>query len=333
MSSVSSLRARADWVSALGGHRIVVLGDVMLDRYLWGRAERISPEAPVPVVKVDREETKLGGAANVALNLKALGDHPYLVGLSGDDAQARVLHERLTHYGFDTSGLVAVAGRPTIQKTRVLAGTQQVVRVDREDDSEVEGADADRILACFEAALPSADAVLISDYGKGTLSAGVVDAAVHAARARGLFVAVDPKQTHFHRYRDVSILTPNHHEACFAAGRKVKDQEGLEAIGRMLREQLAAEYLLITRGEQGMSLFSANAKPDHIPTVAQHVFDVTGAGDTVIATLTAAVAGGLEVPDACRLANVAARRAVAEVGSYAVTRQELVDELAVLGVH
>lgn len=252
------------------------------------------------------------------------------MGLTGDDAQAQVLNERLARQGFDTSGLVVIQGRPTTQKTRVVAGTQQVVRVDREDDREVEGNDAQRVLASFEAALPSADAVLISDYGKGTLSATVVDAAVHMARARGLFVAVDPKETHFHRYRDVSILTPNHHEACFAAGRKVKDQEGLEEIGRTLREQLSAQYLLITRGEHGMSLFSANAKPDHIPTVAQHVFDVTGAGDTVIATLTAAVAGGLEVPDACRLANVAARRAVAEVGSYAVTRQELAHELAVL---
>jgi D-beta-D-heptose 7-phosphate kinase/D-beta-D-heptose 1-phosphate adenosyltransferase len=333
MSSVSSLRARTHWVSALGGHRIVVLGDLMLDRYLWGRAERISPEAPVPVVRVDREEVKLGGAANVALNLQALGDHAYLVGLAGDDPAAQVLSSRLRHHGFDTAGLVVAAGRPTIQKTRVVAGTQQVVRVDREDDTEVDGELAGRILAAFQAALPSADAVLISDYGKGTLSADVVDAAVHAARARGLFVAVDPKETHFHRYRDVSILTPNHHEACFAAGRKVKDTAGLEAIGHQLREQLGAEYLLITRGEHGMSLFSAHAEPDHIPTVAQHVFDVTGAGDTVIATLTAAVAGGLEVPAACRLANVAARRAVAEVGSYAVTKQELVDELAVLGAH
>jgi rfaE bifunctional protein kinase chain/domain len=330
MSSVSSARARTSWISALGGHRIVVLGDIMLDRYLWGRAERISPEAPVPVVRVHREEIKLGGAANVALNLQALGDHPYLVGLAGDDVQARVLQERLAHHGFDTSGLVTVAGRPTVQKTRVVAGTQQVVRVDREDDSEVEGPDAARIVASFEAALPTADAVLISDYGKGTLSAEVVDAAVHAARARGLFVAVDPKETHFHRYRNVSILTPNHHEACFAAGRKVKDEAGLEAIGTMLREQLSAEYLLITRGEHGMSLFSASAPPDHIPTVAQHVFDVTGAGDTVIATITAAVAGGLDVPAACRLANVAARRTVAEVGSYAVTRQELAQELALL---
>ena len=330
MSSVSSARAHTRWISSLGGHRIVVLGDIMLDRYLWGKAERISPEAPVPVVRVQREEIKLGGAANVALNLQALGDYPYLVGLTGDDTQARTLQERLAYHGFDSSGLVPVAGRPTVQKTRVLAGTQQVVRVDREDDSEVEGPDADRVLACFEQALPSADAVLISDYGKGTLSAGIVDQAVHAARARGLFVSVDPKETHFHRYRDVSILTPNHHEACFAAGRKVKDTAGLEAIGTMLREQLGAEYLLITRGEHGMSLFSASAPPDHIPTVAQHVFDVTGAGDTVIATLTAAVAGGLDVPAACRLANVAARRTVAEVGSYAVTRQELAQELALL---
>jgi rfaE bifunctional protein kinase chain/domain len=325
------MRARTDWILALGGHRIVVLGDIMLDRYLWGKAERISPEAPVPVVRVDREEIKLGGAANVALNLQALGDQPLLVGLAGDDPPSQVLESRMRHHGFDTSGLVRVAGRPTIQKTRVLAGTQQVVRVDREDDSEVEGDDAERLLACFEAALVSADAVLISDYGKGTLSARVVDAAVHSARARGLFVAVDPKETHFHRYRDVSILTPNHHEACFAAGRKVKDTAGLEEIGAQLREQLAAEYLLITRGEHGMSLFSATAAPDHIPTVAQHVFDVTGAGDTVIATLTAAVAGGLDVPAACRLANVAARRAVAEVGSYAVTRDELATELTLIG--
>jgi D-beta-D-heptose 7-phosphate kinase/D-beta-D-heptose 1-phosphate adenosyltransferase len=143
-------------------------------------------------------------------------------------------------------------------------------------------------------------------------------------------VAVDPKETHFHRYRDVSILTPNHHEACFAAGRKVKDDVGLHEIGRQLREGLRATYLLITRGEEGMTLFSGFADPLHIPTVAQHVYDVTGAGDTVIATLTAAVAGGADVPDACRLANVAARRAIAEVGTYAVTKADLKAELAAL---
>jgi D-beta-D-heptose 7-phosphate kinase/D-beta-D-heptose 1-phosphate adenosyltransferase len=331
MSSVSFAPARADIVSALGGHRVVVLGDLMLDRYLWGKAERISPEAPVPVVKVQREELKLGGAANVALNLAALGDTPVLVGLIGEDSQAHQLRQELAVRNFDDSGLVATAERPTSQKTRVIAGSQQVVRVDREDDAETDGELARAILQRFEAQLPNADAVLISDYGKGTLSAEVVDRAVQVARARGLFVAVDPKETHFHRYRDVSILTPNHHEACFAAGRKVKDDAGIREIGEQLRGQLNAEYLLITRGEAGMTLFARDAAPVHIPTVAQHVYDVTGAGDTVIATLTAAVAGGIDTPDACRLANVAARRAVAEVGSYAVTRDELKRELVALG--
>jgi D-beta-D-heptose 7-phosphate kinase/D-beta-D-heptose 1-phosphate adenosyltransferase len=321
-----------DAVSRFGGHRVLVLGDLMLDRYLRGKAERISPEAPVPVVKVETEELKLGGAANVATNLAALGDLPLLVGLIGVDANAALLRSELARSNFDDSGLVETDDRPTSIKTRVIAGTQQVVRVDREDDTEATGALARRILESFEARIDGAEAVVISDYGKGTLSAPVVDRAVHLARARGLFVAVDPKETHFHRYRDVSILTPNHHEACFAAGRKVKDDAGLYEIGRQLREGLSAEYLLITRGEQGMTLFSQSGEPLHIPTVAQHVYDVTGAGDTVIATLTAAVAGGIDVPDACRLANVAARRAIAEVGTYAVTRDDLVSELAALAV-
>lgn len=331
MSSVSSVHLRPDIVAALGGHRIVVLGDLMLDRYLWGTAERISPEAPVPVVRVVREEVKLGGAANVALSLAALGDTPVLVGMVGEDAAAELLRQELASRSFAADGLIATEHRPTCVKTRVVAGTQQVVRVDREDDTEVDGTLAERILERFEAALADADAVLVSDYGKGTLSAPVVDAAVHMARARGLFVSVDPKETHFHRYRDVSILTPNHHEACFAAGRKVKDEAGLIDIGHELRARLHADYLLITRGEQGMTLFSGDADPLHIPTVAQHVFDVTGAGDTVIATLTAAVAAGADVPDACRLANVAARRTVAEVGSYAVSKQELAAEVASVG--
>ena len=331
MSSVSKAVAPREAISALGGHRIVVLGDLMLDRYLWGRADRISPEAPVPVVRVEREELKLGGAANVARNLAALGDVPLLVGLIGDDRQSREMRGVLAESHFSVDGLVVAEGRPTSVKTRVMAGSQQVVRVDREDDNEVDDHLTRRILERFEAALAGADAVLISDYGKGTLSEAVVDRAVAAARARGVFVAVDPKETHFHRYCDVSILTPNHHEACFAAGRKVKDEAGLHEIGQALRNRLNADYLLITRGEQGMSLFARDGEPLVIPTMAQHVFDVTGAGDTVIATLTAGVAAGLAVPDACRLANVAARLAVAEVGSYAVTREELGHELTILG--
>jgi len=321
-----------DFVSQIGGHRVLVLGDLMLDRYVWGKAERISPEAPVPVVRIDREGIKLGGAANVALNLSALGDTPILVGMVGDDTNATLLRAELARLQFSDDGLVTIPGRPTTVKTRVIAGTQQIVRVDREDDTETDGPLAHRIIERFEALLPQADAMVISDYGKGTLSAQLVDRAVHAARARDIFVAVDPKETHFHRYRDVSILTPNHHEACFAAGRKVKDDEGIRSIGEQLREGLNADNLLITRGEHGMTLFARGQEPLHIPTVAQHVFDVTGAGDTVIATLTAAVAGGVDVPDACRLANVAARRAIAEVGTYAVTREDLRHELAALGV-
>jgi D-beta-D-heptose 7-phosphate kinase/D-beta-D-heptose 1-phosphate adenosyltransferase len=303
----------------------------MLDRYLWGTAERISPEAPVPVVRVAREESKLGGAANVALNLAALGDQPLLVGLLGEDAAAEQIRERFVKHGFDASGLVVANDRPTSQKIRVVAGNQQVVRVDREEDTEVGDELAGQIIARFDQFLEQASAVVISDYGKGTLSAEVVDRAIHLARARGLFVSVDPKETHFHRYRDVSILTPNFHEACFAAGRKVKDDTGLTEIGTELRSRLNAEHLLITRGERGMTLFSTGSE-EHIPTVAQHVFDVTGAGDTVIATLTAGVAAGLDVPAACRLANVAARRTVAEVGAYAVTRSDLATELASLEV-
>jgi D-beta-D-heptose 7-phosphate kinase/D-beta-D-heptose 1-phosphate adenosyltransferase len=332
MSSATSALAGRDVVSQLGGHRVLVLGDLMLDRYMWGKAERISPEAPVPVVKVEREEIKLGGAANVALNLAALGDAPVLVGMVGDDSNAGLLRAELARLNFDDDGLVTVQERPTTVKTRVVAGSQQVVRIDREDDAETDGPVAHRLFERFEALVSRADAIVISDYGKGTLSAQLVDRAVHVARTRGLFVAVDPKETHFHRYRDVSILTPNHHEACFAAGRKVKDDGGIRDIGEQLRERLNAEHLLITRGEHGMTLFSRDRQPLHIPTVAQHVFDVTGAGDTVIATLTAAVAGGIEVPDACRLANVAARRAIAEVGAYAVTCDDLRHELRVLGV-
>lgn len=332
MSSHSLVQQQTDIVSQLGGHRIIVLGDLMLDRYLWGTAERISPEAPVPVVKIDREETRLGGAANVALSLAALGDHPVLVGMVGDDASGAVLRTELNRLGFDDRGLVEVSGRPTSQKTRVVAGNQQVVRVDREVDTEVNGTVAQQIIEQFLRALDDgADAVLISDYGKGTLSEPVVDQAIKLSRARGLFIAVDPKETHFHRYEHVSILTPNHHEACFAAGRKVKDESGIDEIGKSLLKRLKSEYLLITRGEHGMALYSQQADPLHIPAVAQHVFDVTGAGDTVISTITSAVAAGAELPTACRLANVAARRTVAEVGAYAVTKSDLQSELDILG--
>lgn len=332
MSSHSSVGPQTDIVSQMGGHRIIVLGDLMLDRYLWGTAERISPEAPVPVVKIEREETKLGGAANVALSLAALGDHPHLVGMVGDDAPGAALRSELKHLGFEDRGLVVVSDRPTCEKTRIVAGNQQVVRVDREVDTEVNGPVARLIIEQFQSALEEgADAVLISDYGKGTLSEPVVDQAIKLARAQGLFIAVDPKEAHFHRYRGVSILTPNHHEACFAAGRKVKDESGIDEIGHELLGRLGSEHLLITRGEQGMALYSQQAEPLHIPTVARHVFDVTGAGDTVISTITSSVAAGATVPLACRLANVAAGRTVAEVGAYAVTKSDLQAELETIG--
>ncbi len=316
------------WVAKLAGRRVLVIGDVMADHYVWGKVERISPEAPIPVVHVSREEVKLGGAANVACNISALGGKVTLAGVVGADAMGEVVRELLRKKGIDTNTLVKHAERPTIQKTRVMAQHQQVVRVDREDSSPLSAKAVETLEDACLRAVESCDAVLFSDYAKGTLSGTLVAAVTKKARGLGKVVAADPKPANIGWFEGCSIVTPNQGEAQSASGVGIVDDASAEKAARVLQERLQSGAVLVTRGEHGMTLVPAKGPVVHIPTRAREVFDVTGAGDTVIATLTLALAAAMPVPEACALANVAAGIVVGEVGVAVVTPAELEAALA-----
>jgi rfaE bifunctional protein kinase chain/domain len=300
----------------------VVLGDVMLDEYWWGRVERISPEAPVPVVAVERQESKLGGAANVAQNIRSLGGMVTTLGVIGADRAGEAVCTRLSEQGLDTAGLVVDCQRPTTVKTRIVAHNQQVVRADFETAAEIDTVTSDQIAAMCQAALADGAAgLVISDYGKGVVNRRLLEQVIGAARAQGRFIVVDPKDTHFPSYRRVTTLTPNHHEAGFVAGRRIRDEESLRAVGFDLLRQLEADSLLITRGEKGMALFEpiGDGRLTTIPTVARHVYDVTGAGDTVVAVLAMSMAVGGTMLQAAYTANVAAGEVIKELGTAQTT--------------
>src|SRR5258705_8435179 len=228
-------------VQRFAGRRVAVLGDCMLDRYLWGRVDRISPEAPVPVVEVERETAALGGAGNVAANLKSLGAEPVLLGVVGSDDEGRRLRRAFEERGLDTKALIEDAARPTTVKTRIIAHSQQVVRADRESRADLSGEGLARLLAALERALPACAALVVSDYGKGVIHPHTLEAALGIARRRGIPVCVDPKESHIDAYRGVSILTPNQHEAGWAQGRRVSDEASLAEVGWGLQQRLDAE--------------------------------------------------------------------------------------------
>jgi D-beta-D-heptose 7-phosphate kinase/D-beta-D-heptose 1-phosphate adenosyltransferase len=320
--------AARDLVSRFRGRRLAVFGDLMLDRYLWGRVERISPEAPVPVVSIDRESYSLGGAANVAHNLASLGAAPRLVGLVGDDAMGRALAEDLVARGVDVAGLVIDRARRTTVKTRVIAHQQQVVRTDEEDLHDVAGTAAAAIDDALDRALDGAEGVIVSDYGKGAITAAGLARLLARAKARRLPVSVDPKETHFFSYGGAAVLTPNVHEAGRSFGRTIKDEATLLAAGTGLREKLDADAMLITRGAEGMSLFERGGRVTHLPTVAREVYDVTGAGDTVVGTYALALACGAEPPLAAFLANHAAGLVIRHAGTAVTTADELLASLS-----
>jgi len=297
----------------------VVVGDVMLDEYWWGSVERISPEAPVPVVAVQRQDAKLGGAANVAQNVRSLGGLVTTVGVIGDDRAARLVKDRLTDQGMSLDGLVVDPSRPTTLKTRVVAQHQQVVRADFETTEAINTGCIEHIAQRCLAALANADGLIISDYGKGVIQPELLERIVEPTKRAGKFVIVDPKDTHFNSYRHVTTLTPNHHEAGFVAGRRIRDDASLRSVGFELLERLDADSLLITLGEKGMALFEPKGRLTTIPTVAKTVFDVTGAGDTVVAAVAMTLAAGGTMLHAAYTANVAAGEVIKEVGTAQTT--------------
>jgi len=320
-----SLRERVD---RFVGRRLLVLGDAMLDHYLWGRCERISPEAPVPVVEVQRESSSLGGAGNVAANLVALGADAVLVGVLGDDAHGRSMLEAFVGRGVDTGGLVRDANRPTTCKTRIIAHSQQVVRADWEMRAEIAGDTLRGVRESLERELPRCEAMVISDYGKGVVTGPVLETAMGLARSLRIPVAVDPKESHLDAYRGASIVTPNQLEAGWVMGRRIVDEASLMEVGWGLQHRLDAECALITRGADGMSLFEKGGRYTHLPTVAREVFDVTGAGDTVVSVVALALAAGADYPEACTLANHAAGIVIREVGTASCSPADLKASLA-----
>jgi D-beta-D-heptose 7-phosphate kinase/D-beta-D-heptose 1-phosphate adenosyltransferase len=314
-------------VARFTGRKVAVLGDCMFDRYLWGRVERISPEAPVPVVEIERESDSLGGAGNVAANLFRLGAQPRLIGVVGADDAGERLRASLAERGVDAGGVLVDATRPTTVKTRIVAHAQQVVRADRESRTDVAGDTLARLSARIRDEVPRCQALVVSDYGKGVVHPGTLEVALGVARKAGIPVCVDPKESHIDSYRGVTILTPNQHEAGYVQGRRIVDEATLLEVGWGLQRRLEAEAVLVTRGGEGMSLFERGGRYTHLPTVAREVFDVTGAGDTVVSVVALALAAGADFPAACRLSNHAAGIVIAELGTASCSPEELIASL------
>lgn len=318
-------------VAAIRGARILVVGDLMLDEYIWGEVNRISPEAPVPVVDV-RERTALaGGAANAAAGVVALGGSALLAGVIGADAGGDALREALRETGVDQAGVVVQEGRMTTTKVRVVAHAQHVVRADSETREPLSPEHEVQIVRWIRERMPEADALLISDYNKGVVTDAVAMAGIEAASSTGRPVVVDSKGVHYTKYRGATVITPNVLDAGKAANVHIEGEDHLREAARRLSETCGGAALLVTRGAAGMTLFSVD-HPLHVPAQAREVYDVTGAGDTVVAALAVALGRDVALPDAVRLANAAAGIVVGKVGTSTVTLDELAERVAETGV-
>jgi D-beta-D-heptose 7-phosphate kinase/D-beta-D-heptose 1-phosphate adenosyltransferase len=310
--------------------RVLVVGDAMLDRFIWGRVSRISPEAPVPVVEFDHESIMPGGAANVARNLTALTASADILGMVGPDEAARQLRRLLVENQVGCQGLLRVTNRPTSVKTRIIAHKQQVVRVDRESSADIDTRTMRRLLAALDGVLANVDAVIVGDYGKGMVRQELLDALKERCRTQGIWLSLDPKPVHRLNLAGLSLITPNRKEAFELAGVPEGARGGnpladplLLRVAEQLLSELRPALLLITLGDQGMLLCQRNQPPFHIPTVAQEVFDVSGAGDTVIASFTLAIAAGASPVEAAIFSNHAAGVVVGKVGTAVVSPEEL----------
>ncbi len=306
--------------------RIVVVGDLMLDRYIWGKVDRISPEAPVPVIEVTEDAERPGGAGNVVLNLLTLGAKCTPIGIVGNDRLALGLLDLLESSGASLDGIVQTDERPTTVKTRIIAGQQHLVRVDRETAEDISTDVENRILEQYKRVLDDADAVILQDYNKGVLTKNVIRGTIDIARERNIPITVDPKKQNFFEFWGATLFKPNVREASRALNRPIVSDSDVERAGSELLARLQSEAVLITRGSHGMSLFSMGRSPVHIPTRAVKISDVSGAGDTVISTLTLGIAAGLKREEAAMLANQAAGYVVGQVGVVPVIREALLGE-------
>jgi len=306
---------------------VLVVGDLILDHYIWGKVSRISPEAPVPVVLVESESLQLGGAANVFNNIHSLGGRADLCGVVGADEGGRRLLQELRGRRHGRGGIVIDPDRPTTKKTRIIAHHQQVVRFDVEHRTEINATLQQRLLRYVESRVREISCLVVSDYAKGVVTAALMAELIRLAALRRIPIVVDPKVEHFPYYKGVTVVTPNHLEAVQAAGVHADDDHAIEEAGEILRQRLGCQSVLVTRGEKGMSLFESDGSRWHIPTVAREVYDVTGAGDTVVGTLALALATGASMRDGAVLANHAAGIVVGVVGTATVTVPQLSEAL------
>jgi len=306
------------------GKKIAVVGDLMLDRYYWGSVQRVSPEAPVPVVEVESESIRLGGAANVACNIQALGGEPILVGLIGNDHVGRSLVDMLKERNLETQGIIVDGSRPTTIKTRIIAHGQHVVRIDNESKADCPDHLISRIIDAVRYNIRDIDGIVIEDYNKGVATAEVIRQVIAVAAKYSKIVTVDPKFNNFTEYKGVTVFKPNRREVEEVLGGRLRTIDDVVSAGKRLLSMLSVQNVLLTRGEEGMSLFEANGGTMHVPTMAENVQDVSGAGDTVIATLTMALAGGAAVREACVLANCAGGVVVGSVGIVPIEPRELI---------
>jgi len=296
------------------GKRVAVIGDLMLDSYFWGKVGRISPEAPVPVVEIDNEFNRFGGAMNVAFNILTLGGIPIPLGVIGNDNEGRVFSNLMKKPGVSSKGIVIDKNRPTTSKTRVIADKQHVVRIDREKTTPISAQTEKKILDLLKKEIKKLDAIILEDYNKGVMTASLIRNVIELASNENIIVTVDPKFNNFFLYQNATVFKPNRKEIEDALGIRISSTEDITTAGRQLLEKLNCKYALLTLGEEGIALFENNKPERRLPTKAQKVSDVSGAGDTVISTLTMALTAGADIYDAAYLANFAGGIVCQEIG-------------------
>lgn len=320
---IDRLRTFERYFSRFPQTRILVVGDIILDHYLWGKVNRISPEAPVPIVHVQSETFQLGGAANVLNNIRALGGQAELCGVVGDDENGRRLLQALNIDAQGRRGLLVDRSRPTTRKTRLIAHNQQVVRFDIEERTALAPRLEKHLLRHIASRIGQTSCIAVSDYAKGTMTDTLLSELIRLAASYGIPLVVDPKVEHLMSYKGATVITPNHLEACHGAGLHSHDEEAINQAGELLRQRLGCQGVLITRGEHGMSLYEHQASCWHVPATARQVYDVTGAGDTVVGALALAIGAGASLREAAFLSNQAAGLVVGRVGTATVSVQEL----------
>jgi len=307
--------------------RILVIGDFILDEFIWGEVNRISPEAPVPVVNVREQSYMPGGSLNVANNIRSLRGIVYPCGVLGRDLPGRVLHKAIRKQGIDTGGVIYDKSRPTTIKTRIIAHSQQVVRYDKESAHSIGRKDAEKIVDYVAKKLKDTDVIVIEDYGKGVITEELLKNVIQMARREKKKVVVDPKEKHFSYYRGVTAITPNHHEAFGAVRGSEETNLTLDKVGEKLLDKLECDGVLITLGKDGMALYEKNGDVTQVPTAAREVYDVAGAGDTVISVFALALAAGADMKEAAKISNLAAGIVVGKVGVAVCTPEELMATL------